>query len=131
MKRATKIKNRIFAMPAAAAAIPPNPNKAATSETMKNTNAQYNMGTSFLRGIDVSYMRNFCAEADDEPGTDVIDSNLESVRLSPGLPDSVAISNGACRIDTGPTHKMLKRLQIVPISRLGLIGINIAPQTAS
>jgi len=38
-----KRKKRIFAMPAAAEAIPPNPNKAATTATIKKTTAQYNI----------------------------------------------------------------------------------------
>lgn len=41
--RTTKTKKRIFAMPAALAAKPPNPNNAATRATTKNTADQYNM----------------------------------------------------------------------------------------
>jgi len=42
----------IFATPAAAAAIPPNPSKAATSATMKKIRAQRNIATSSLRAAD-------------------------------------------------------------------------------
>ena len=38
-----KMKNRILAIPAAAAAIPKNPNTAAMIATMRNTTAQLNM----------------------------------------------------------------------------------------
>jgi hypothetical protein len=38
-----KMKNNIFAIPAAAAEIPPKPNKAATSEMIKNISAQRNI----------------------------------------------------------------------------------------
>jgi hypothetical protein len=37
------MKNKIFAIPADAPAIPPNPKAAATRATIKNTKAQYNM----------------------------------------------------------------------------------------
>ena len=43
-KTIRKRKKRSFAIPAAAEAIPPNPNKAATSATTKKTTAQYNIG---------------------------------------------------------------------------------------
>jgi hypothetical protein len=43
IKRTKKTKNKILAIPALAAAMPVNPNKAATKEMMKKTNAQYNM----------------------------------------------------------------------------------------
>jgi hypothetical protein len=45
-KRTRKTKKIIFAMPAAATAIPENPSSAATSATMKNPNAQRNIATS-------------------------------------------------------------------------------------
>jgi hypothetical protein len=37
------MKNKIFAIPADAPAIPPNPKAAATRATTKNTKAQYSM----------------------------------------------------------------------------------------
>jgi hypothetical protein len=37
------MKNKIFAMPAAALTKPPNPKIAATIATIRKTNAQYNM----------------------------------------------------------------------------------------
>jgi hypothetical protein len=42
-KTTRKRKKRSFAIPAAAEAIPPNPNTAATNATMKKTTAQYNI----------------------------------------------------------------------------------------
>jgi hypothetical protein len=44
--RTRKTKNKIFAIPADAPAIPPNPKAAATSATIKNTRAQYSMVAS-------------------------------------------------------------------------------------
>ena len=44
--RTRKMKNKIFAIPADAPAIPPNPKAAATRATIKNTKAQYSMGAS-------------------------------------------------------------------------------------
>ena len=44
--RTRKTKNKIFAMPADAPAIPPNPKAAATRATIKNTRAQYSMVAS-------------------------------------------------------------------------------------
>jgi hypothetical protein len=43
MKITTKTKKSNFAIPAAAEAIPPNPNAAATNAMIKNTTAQYSM----------------------------------------------------------------------------------------
>jgi hypothetical protein len=43
IKITTKRKKRNFAMPAAAVAIPPNPNRAATSAMTRKTTAQYNI----------------------------------------------------------------------------------------
>ena len=43
-KTMTKRKKRSFAIPAAAEAIPPKPNTAATTATIKKTTAQYNIG---------------------------------------------------------------------------------------
>jgi hypothetical protein len=43
MKITTKMKKSNFAIPAAAEAIPPNPNKAATKAITKNTTAQYSI----------------------------------------------------------------------------------------
>jgi hypothetical protein len=40
------MKNKIFAIPADAPAIPPNPKAAATRATIKNTRAQYSMVAS-------------------------------------------------------------------------------------
>jgi hypothetical protein len=40
------MKNKIFAIPADAPAIPPNPKAAATRATIKNTKAQYSMVAS-------------------------------------------------------------------------------------
>jgi hypothetical protein len=42
-KRMRKIKNRILAIPAAPAASPPNPKKAAIMAMIKKTAAQYNI----------------------------------------------------------------------------------------
>jgi hypothetical protein len=44
-----KIKNNIFAMPAALAAIPPKPNIAATMATIKKMIVHRNIGLQFLR----------------------------------------------------------------------------------
>ena len=46
-KSTTKIKNNIFAMDAAPAAIPPNPKIAAIIATMKKINAQRNISSCF------------------------------------------------------------------------------------
>ena len=46
-KSTTKTKNKIFAMDAAPAAIPPKPKTAAMIATMKNASAQLNMIVSF------------------------------------------------------------------------------------
>jgi hypothetical protein len=46
--RTRKTKNKIFAIPADAPAIPPNPKAAATTATIRNTRAQYNMVASPL-----------------------------------------------------------------------------------
>jgi hypothetical protein len=46
--RTRKMKNKIFAIPADAPAIPPKPKAAATRATIKNTKAQYNMTCSPL-----------------------------------------------------------------------------------
>lgn len=46
--RITKIKNRIFAIPAAPAAIPPKPNIAATTATIRNITVQRNIGLRFI-----------------------------------------------------------------------------------
>jgi hypothetical protein len=46
IKSRRKTKNKIFAMPAVAAAIPVKPKIAATRDITKNTIAQYNMVTS-------------------------------------------------------------------------------------
>jgi hypothetical protein len=43
MKTTRKMKNKTWAIPADADAIPPNPNNPAITATMKNTIAQYNM----------------------------------------------------------------------------------------
>jgi len=43
-KTMTNRKKRSFAIPAAAEAIPPKPNTAATTATIKNTTAQYSIG---------------------------------------------------------------------------------------
>jgi hypothetical protein len=48
--RTRKMKNKIFAIPADAPAIPPNPKAAATRATIKNTRAQYNMLPLLFRG---------------------------------------------------------------------------------
>lgn len=42
------MKNKIFAMPAAPAAIPPNPKIAATIATIKNIIVQRNIGVYFI-----------------------------------------------------------------------------------
>jgi hypothetical protein len=56
--RTRKTKNKIFAMPADAPAIPPNPKAAATSATIKNTRAQYSMVASpFPSGEQVCRLR--------------------------------------------------------------------------
>src|SRR6476620_7791987 len=47
--RTRKIKNKIFAIPADAPAIPPNPKAAATRATIKNTRAQYSLVASPFR----------------------------------------------------------------------------------
>jgi|SRR5579872_2279609 len=47
IKRAKNIPNSIFAIPAAAPAIPPNPRAAAIMETTKKTIAQYSINASF------------------------------------------------------------------------------------
>jgi hypothetical protein len=47
--RTRKMKNKIFAIPADAPAIPPNPKAAATRATIKNTRAQYSMVASLFR----------------------------------------------------------------------------------
>src|SRR5579872_1408436 len=47
IKRTKNIPNNIFAIPAAAPAIPPNPRAPATSEMTKKTIAQYSMDASF------------------------------------------------------------------------------------
>ena len=47
IKRAKNIPNSIFAIPAAAPAIPPNPRAAAITETTKKTIAQYSINASF------------------------------------------------------------------------------------
>ena len=62
-KRTRKIKKIIFAMPAAATAIPEKPSTAATSATIKNPNAQRNIATSscfqfnFSRAQNHAYFR--------------------------------------------------------------------------
>jgi hypothetical protein len=43
------MKNKIFAIPADAPAIPPNPKAAATRATIRNTRAQYSMVASPFR----------------------------------------------------------------------------------
>ena len=48
MNSAMKIKNRTFAMPADAAAIPPNPKTAAISATTRNVSAQLSMVFPFI-----------------------------------------------------------------------------------
>jgi hypothetical protein len=57
-KRTRKTKKIIFAMPAAATAIPENPSSAAKSATTKNPNAQRNITTSFCFQLNISRDRN-------------------------------------------------------------------------
>ncbi len=52
--RARKMKNNICAIPAAAPAIPPNPNKPAIKANTKNTSAQFNMFISIIGGSKVA-----------------------------------------------------------------------------
>lgn len=57
-KRTRKIKKMIFAMPAAATAIPEKPSSAAKSATIKNPNAQRNITTSFCFQFNFSSAQN-------------------------------------------------------------------------
>src|SRR5579871_159460 len=50
-KSTRKMKNRTFAIPAAATATPPNPRTAAMIATMRNSNAQYNIHASLLNHV--------------------------------------------------------------------------------
>ena len=57
-KRTRKIKKIIFAMPAAATAIPEKPSSAAKSATIKNPNAQRNITTSLCFQYNFSRAQN-------------------------------------------------------------------------